>query len=184
MITDKKQKKGCSLSENITVLFILGIIIAITVPKLITSRNEKNLRLQVRKLLVTYQGILDKELLKDTGVSASSTFNMNLKSSHCQRIKRNFNVVTDNGCQFTTADGVRWDFGTYGPTNLIISVRSDEPSLENAANPSNNTVFYIPCSVSSNRTVNLLETWGNPRGVDLNQREAALNKTRNFIINE
>ena len=82
MDMNKKLKNGFSLSENLTVLFVLGIIIVLTIPKLISSRTERNNRLLVRKVIVDYQGILDREIARATGITSTAALNARIRTSN------------------------------------------------------------------------------------------------------
>ena len=181
MITDKKYKNGFSLSENITVLGVLGIIIVLTVPKLIASKNDGNNRLLVRKAVVTYQEILDKEFTKSTGIRTTTVLNNKISNANCGLVRNQLDLVSEtNSCIFTTKDGVRWNISS--PSDAVISISSkEEPTYDNASN-ANSKVYYIPFAVR-NRSVNVLEF---DSGINngLQNRTSTLDKTRNFIMSE
>ena len=128
MITVKNNKKGFSLSENLTVLFVLGIIITITVPKLIVSKKNTTNRLHVRKSIVTYQDIIEKAMIQSTGVRTIAGINTVLGNNNCDYVNSKFKTVRNNGCDFITEDGVHWNLRS-GASDAIISVSSSEPNF-------------------------------------------------------
>ena len=180
MDMNKKLKNGFSLSENLTVLFVLGIIIALTIPKLISSRTERNNRLLVRKVIVDYQGILDREIARATGITSTAALNARIRTSNgnCSVVTSQLNLrQNNNNCIFTTEDGVQWDLSN--PSDAIISIKNLQPTYANAQ-ADNRTVFYVPFAVR-NRTVKVL-TFDNT--VPLNNKSDTVSKTRDFIIGE
>ena len=181
MDMNKKLKNGFSLSENLTVLFVLGIIIAITIPKLVASRTERNNRLIVRKSIVTYQKILDNELVKATGLSTTADMNTRLRTTanDCSVVTRQLTLSQNNmDCTFTTEDGIQWNL--KNPSDAIISIKNLEPTYANAQ-ADNRTVFYIPFAVK-NRAVKVLNFDNTVN--NLNNKSDTVNKTRDFIIGE
>lgn len=186
-------KKAFSLTENITVLAILGVILVLTVPHMVTSNNAKSRRIAVRKAVTNYQSILNKEILTATGINTVNDFNIYLKGSDnsCDRIRNRFQVKTANGCIFITEDGIKWDLTT--PSEAFIQLGKDATGT-GAINSNNNiaskaysnadtTVFYIPFSVA-NRQVRILTQGTTTKLTNNDNRQNAREKTRNFMLGE
>ncbi len=142
-------KKAFSLSENLTVLIVLGVIIAITVPNVVKDRTIKNDKIALRKAIVNYQAVLKKELMSSTGMKNTALFSARVNTNNCNNIRMAFNVSGHNGCEFTTADGIKWNLND--PQKTIVALKGGEISDDNAANDSNLKVFYITFDIDQDK---------------------------------
>lgn len=165
-------KKAFSFSENLTVLMVLGVIIAITVPGLINDKNQKKNRILVRKAVTSYQKLLNEEYLKVTGIRNVNRFN---KILTCDKILAHYEAFNiDNTslvCKFETSDGLNWDFST--PNKVILALNGEDAVADGAGNPKNLKVFYMTYEIDTDGIKILPDV----NGVDVS-------KTRDFIMND
>ena len=181
-------KKGFSLSENIIVISILGLIIAAVVPGIIHKRELRNDRIAVRKAVTLYQGIMEKGLIEHTGLRTGAIlnneiFNANnncLNADGSSTISPIFDTTSVNNCYFTTRDGIRWYIAS---DYVLIELRGGNTLELNAANlntvngfannDDNLKAFHITAQINNER----IELFNNI----LNTNPV---KTRNFIMND
>ena len=172
-------RRGFSLAENITVLTILGLMVAILIPAMLNSRNTAKDRVAMRKAVAMYQGILEKGLISSTGQTVRANLQTSIWGADCADIENVFAVDTHiaNTCYFTTKDGIQWYIdNNYAliklkgvKTELNAANLADIRAL--AADDNNLKVFYITYDI-------------NNRQIRMFQGAGALNvsKTRNFIM--
>ena len=144
-------KKAFSLSENLTVLVVLGVIILLTVPHVVKDRTLKNDRIALRKAVNTYDSILKKEFILSTGINNTNDLAQKIIRNNCIEIITGlFNTQGNQGCQsITTIDGINWNLSV--PQEAIITLKGGTSSEVNAQDPNNFKVFYITFDIDQNR---------------------------------
>ena len=177
----KKQftnKRGFSLAENLTVIAILGLLAAILIPAMMNSRNTAKDRVAVRKAVTTFQGILEKGLVTQTGLTNNVTLQTRIFGANCTDIEDFFAVESHNNCYFTTKDGIQW---FIAPTYALIKLKGVNTDLNSetlasinalARNNNNLKAFHITYSITADRQIQMFTNVGGTNPA----------KTRNFIM--
>ena len=171
-----KKHKGFTLIENIVIIFVLALVIAIALPQLVTIKSKTTKQLLLRKAITSYQVVLTKELISSTGIRTTNDFDEYLSSDKYEAIIDRFNVkskdCTQDSCKFSTESDVYWD--VTNPSKVVISLsKSENPTLALASNEKNTNVFLIPYEIV-NGSVKILLT------KDVNYRDAAY-KTQTYL---
>ena len=151
----KKILKAFSLTENLTVIFVMGLIIGITIPNMVKQRNIKNNRIAVRKAISSYNSILRKYMVSSTGIKSVNDLDSVMRDNDCQKLRSNFNVkevYSNNKCIFTTQDDIVWNLDD--PSFAMIGLKgveyTDISGRGNALKVDNFKVFAIPYDVRCN----------------------------------
>lgn len=185
-------KKGFTLSESLTVIFILGIIAVVTMPNLINKRERSNNRITLMKAVNTYKAIITDEYYKATGVTTINDFNDYLKKNDYSKITSKLNAqntsCNSTSCTFSTADKVNWNVST--PNKVIVGLKGTaiNKNPDNLAkNTANEKVFYITFN-TTNGHIQFLSSINNCTAKNKNNQDITgincIQKTRNFILGE
>ena len=172
-----KKLQGFTLIENIVIILVLALVVAIALPQLVTIKSKTTKQLLLRKAITNYQVILNKELLTASGIRTTSDFDEYLSSDTYEAIIDRFNVkskeCSQDVCKFSTESDVYWNI--TNPSKVVISLsKSENPTLALASNENNTNVFLIPYEIV-NGSIKILLT------KDLNYRDAAY-KTQTYLF--
>lgn len=170
-------KKAFSLVENLLVLTILGIVVAITVPQIVSRRTIRNNQIAVRKAILSYQNFLKDRAVSSTGLMNTQDLVNAVRGTgnDCAPAREYFNVtVMDaaNNCKFTTSDEIRWDLSD--PDSAVIGIRGEAPTDVSAQDVNNDKVFLVPFQYDRDAGVQIMTS----SNLALN---AAIQKTNDFI---
>ena len=168
--------QGFTLIENIVIIFVLALVIAIALPQLITIKSKTTKQLLLRKAITNYQVVLTKELVSTSGIRTTDDFDEYLSSDKYEAIIDRFNVKSKNcsqsSCNFSTESDVYWNI--TNPSKVVISLsKSENPTLSLAKNEKNTNVFLIPYEII-NGSIKILLT------KDLDFKDAAY-KTQSYL---
>ena len=188
-------KRAFSLTENLTVIFVLGLIIGITIPNMVKQRTIKQNKIAVRKALMEYHSLLRKNMSNYSGITTTADLNKIITNNenNCSTLKKNFLISSHTDCNFVTQDGMRWN--ATNPDKVIIGLKNKkltganiykDLTLANAALDSNSTVFVIPYDIKCEndglgKTCNIQMLSSSDNGASI---PAAITKTKNFIASE
>lgn len=108
------RKIAFTLAEVMTVIALLGVVAAITIPSTIKRVKEKANRTKIIKAMAIWEQFVPA-FLADNGISteneAAQVYN---NSPDCTIVTKYFNVKKEHNhrgnCVFDTADGLTWEF--------------------------------------------------------------------------
>ena len=98
-------KKAFTLAEVLITLSILGVVAALTIPSLVNRQSEMAAIVKLKKAISQYESVAEVYMAENEATKFDVA---------CDKLNEYFKIVdkTDDGCQFTTADGVAWVFGS------------------------------------------------------------------------
>ena len=103
-------KKAFTLAEVLITLSILGVVAALTIPSLVNRQSEMAAIVKMKKAISQYEQVAEVYMAENEATRFDVA---------CGDLDEYFKQVkaTADGCQFTTADGVAWVFGSTANTN-------------------------------------------------------------------
>ena len=185
------KKSGFSLSENLTVIAVLGIIVALTIPNLVRDNNQRRTRITVRKAVSNYESVLKKLLITATGINDTGDFNSYIQPNQCAKIRMNMDVElkSDTACVFITSDGVKWDltkpseaYIQIAGTNVATTAALTD-AIKNESYSTKRTVYYVPFKVENKKLKLIVNGTATELSNDSNRNEAK-RKTLNTLKGE
>ena len=107
MINEKllpTSKKAFTLAEVLITLSILGVVAALTIPTLVNRQSDLAAQTRLKKAISAYEDVAAIYMAENDATRLNVA---------CADLDDYFKQVTGGGtCDFTTADGVRWVFGS------------------------------------------------------------------------
>ena len=122
-------KKAFSLAETLTVMTLIGIIVALTVPDMVKKRAIANDRIALKKAVGEYQNIVERGITENPGLvyyrpydpaevlpsdpekERKQQFYSTVFGPNCENAGRFFDIETrhaNDACIFSTKDGLLW----------------------------------------------------------------------------
>ena len=113
-------KKAFTLAEVLITLSILGVVAALTIPSLVNRQSQMAAIVKLKKAISQFEQVAEVYMAEN---EATNIGGMIRTTSNCDNLSNYFKTVNteDNGCTFTTADGVQWKF-TYAGNNGVDSI--------------------------------------------------------------
>lgn len=147
-------KWAFTLTETLTVLTILAVIIAIIAPGILKKNSEEKNKIKLQKAILTYKSALNRMVFENNLISDEQLTNFGGNS--CSDTSKYFNVSRsiENYCVFMTNDGVYWNI-TDIKKPLVAFNRNNLNN--NDALADNNSAFYLFGKIKDNRTISINE---------------------------
>ena len=142
-----------TLAEAISVLVLLGVVFAITVPSAINNANIKSRQLKLKKAVADYQKLVENLVVTNDIPRTTASFNAELLKDNCTLIRQNYKVAStigDSGCKFLSVNEIYWDF--TNPSEPIVAFNPDYFNESNAKSE-NNTAFIMSTKFTSDGSI-------------------------------
>ena len=123
-------KKGLSTGAVVAIILVaailptlltLGIVGALTVPSLVNRQKDIKAIIKLKKAISYYEDVTAIYMTENDKDSFANVINTN-----CENIDDYFYTASKQGCNFTTIDGVYWEFDPK-TGNAAISDSKDNP---------------------------------------------------------
>ncbi len=98
-------KKAFTLAEVLITLSILGVVAAITIPSLVNRNSDIAALVKLKKAVSNYEDVSAVYMVEN-----EVTDLQNMMGDDCGNAGDYFKIVSQEGCVFTTSDGVQWTF--------------------------------------------------------------------------
>ena len=114
MLKNKKYSKyikmlGFTLAETLTVISVLGIVAAITIPSVYFKNKQTIHKTQIKKSMQVYDSAI-RRLKAEHNLSNEEKFDNYVNAApNCARTSVYFIKAEGSGCVFKTIDGIWWD---------------------------------------------------------------------------
>ena len=130
-----------TLAETLTVLSIMGIVAALTIPALYSRHTQTVNITKVKKSMTTYDAVI-KRIKAENNLSTEEKFdNYVNKLENCGNTTKYFIKTEGNGCRFKTSDGVWWDLTNIKRPVIAFSQKAINDATASEADYKNSFYF-------------------------------------------
>ena len=143
--------RAFTLAEILSVVTILGIVAAITIPSTLHNYDLEKSRNMIRKAATAYETAVNN-MSVERGLYSDGAFQeyAGVVNNNCSNLSNYFKQIkinSENSCYFQTPDGVYWYFGD-SVTKPLISTLEIKPEnlaqrIKDATNPADEETFYL-----------------------------------------
>lgn len=106
------------------ILIILAIAAALVIPSLINRQSDLAATVKMKKAIANYEDVAAVYLIENTPKGAKNAEAKpslkGLTGKNCENLNNYFKVISQQGCSFTTADGVYWEFDPEKGSAIIL----------------------------------------------------------------
>ena len=118
-------KKAFTLAEVLITLSILGVVAALTIPSLVNRQSEMAAQVKLKKAIANYENVAAVYMVENESTDLGDGTKTTDMAKDCTTLGNYFKIVKSNagtnGCNFTTSDGVLWNFNKNGNAVLFDS---------------------------------------------------------------
>lgn len=141
--------KAFTLAEILSVVTILGIVAAITIPSTMHNYDLAKSQGMIRKAATAYEQAINN-MSVERGLYSDGAIQEYAGSANCKNLSNYFKqnkINADNSCYFQTPDGVYWYFGD-SVTKPLISTLEIKPEnlaqrIKEATDPNDEETYYL-----------------------------------------
>ena len=155
-----KFKNAFTMAEALSVLILLGVVAAITIPATVNRMTVNQNRAKLKKALATYDSAV-RLIVSENRIKNKQRLDDYISANNCQNIYRYFKAVESNGCQFKTTDGVWWDVGTEANgasmSKTLVSFNRRDLTQNNAFNKTEYKAFYFVSDFDTNHSLRIMD---------------------------
>ena len=178
----KTNKKAFTMAEALSVLILLGVVAAVTIPATVNRVTANQNRARIKKAIATYDSAV-RLMISENRITSTARLNNLMSANDCSRVYSYFKAVESHGCIFKTTDGVWWNMAVV--SEPIVAFNRANVTEDAGRDLATNNAFCFNAEIDSNDRqalrVNDL-TYLENNGDYL--KYAYLQKTYNFLENK
>ena len=130
-----------TLAETLTVLAIMGVVAALTIPSLYSRHTQSLNRTKIKKAMTVYDAAVKIMKAENKLYNETKFDNFVNRLRNCGNTSKYFIKTAGDGCQFKTSDGIWWDITNIKKPVIAFSQKALNDAIASSADYKNSFYF-------------------------------------------